>query len=130
MYKWLKKYQTLQKQIDYLEYEILDFQLNIENLSKVPKNVVSESTDLGMKNKICEKEKELEYLIIRRQAILDFIYKFDDLESKILIKKYIENKKLFDIAEELNYSESYIYQKHSEIIKQIELIEKFTTNLP
>ncbi|MFW7433182.1 DUF1492 domain-containing protein [Vagococcus carniphilus] len=70
-----------------------------------------------------DKKEDLSVLNSRKQKLLDFIYKFDDLDSQILIKKYIEGEKLFSIAEPLNCSESTVYKRHANIIKTIKFID-------
>lgn len=126
MYQWLVKYQTLQREIDYLEFEIDDYESELKrwvsgDLYNV--KITKESKSSKLEDIIKEKKEELTVLNSRKQKLLDFIYKFDDLDSQILIKKYIEEKKLNVIAEEMNYSESYIYQKHSELVKLIKFVD-------
>ncbi|MDT2747056.1 hypothetical protein [Vagococcus fluvialis] len=122
----------MQREIDYLEFEIDDYESELKrwvsgDLYNV--KIVKGSSGSKLEDIIKEKKEELLVLNERKQKLLDFIYKFDDLDSQILIKKYIEEKKLNMIAEEMNYSESYIYQKHSDLIKKIHLLEKLTLNL-
>ncbi|PEP49720.1 transcriptional regulator [Bacillus pseudomycoides] len=50
--------------------------------------------------------------------------KFKGLENKILKMKYIDGMKLERIAEELNYSPSYINLKHAEIMRRIKFVER------
>lgn len=64
----------------------------------------------------------------RKQKLLDFNYKFDDLNSQILIKRYFEDKKLFAIAEELNCLEGTVYKKHSELVKLIQFVDSNFVN--
>lgn len=128
IYQWLTKYQTLQKEIDYLEYELDDYESELRrwvsgNLSGVRLEKGSRSSNL--EPIIEEIKSKLEVLNERKQKLIDFIYKFDDLDSKILIKKYVEGKKLFDVAEELNCSESTVYKKHSELVRLIKFVDQF-----
>lgn len=116
----------MQREIDYLEFEIDDYESELKrwvsgDLYSV--KIVKGSSGSKLEEIIKEKKKELTVLNERKQKLLDFIYKFDDLDSQILIKKYIEGEKLFAIAEALNCSESTIYKRHANIIKTIKFID-------
>lgn len=56
----------------------------------------------------------------RQKQIIEVIDKFDGLEHKILKMRFIDGYKIAKIAEELGYSEQYIKNKHSELMKRIE----------
>lgn len=127
IYQWLTKYQTLQRAIDYLEFEIDDYESELKrwvsgDLYNV--KIVKGSSGSKLEDIINDKKQELDVLAQRKQKLLNFIYKFDDLDSQILIKKYIEGKKLNIIAEEIGYSEGYVYQLHASLIKTVNLIDK------
>ncbi|MBA8772111.1 sigma factor-like helix-turn-helix DNA-binding protein [Staphylococcus coagulans] len=62
----------------------------------------------------------LETLQNRQNKIIEVIDKFEGLEHKILRLRFIDGYKIADIAEELGYSEQYIRNKHSELMKRIE----------
>ncbi|EEM02031.1 HTH transcription regulator [Bacillus pseudomycoides] len=69
-------------------------------------------------------KKELD---VKREQMKNLIYlvsKFKGLENQILKKKYIDGMTLEEIAENMNYSSSYIYKKHAEIIKRIKFAEE------
>lgn len=126
IYQWLVKYQTLQREIDYLEFEIDDYESELKrwvsgDLYNV--KIVKGSSGSKLEDIIIEKKEELEVLNKRKQKLLDFIYKFDDLESLIFIKKYVEGKTLEVIAEELCYSYGHIQRIHSSLVKMIKFID-------
>lgn len=56
----------------------------------------------------------------RQKQIIEVIDKFDGLEHKILKMRFINGYKIAQIADELGYSEQYIKNKHSELMKRIE----------
>lgn len=68
--------------------------------------------------------ERLQTLQSRQKKILDVINKFDGLEHKILKLKFIEGYKIREIANELGYSEQYIKNKHSELMKRIKMSHK------
>lgn len=126
IYQWLTKYQTLQRAIDYLEFEIDDYESELErwvsgDLYNV--KIIKGSSGAKLEDIIKEKKQELEVLQQRKQKLLDFIYKFDDLDSQILIKKYVEEKTLEQTAEELCYSYGHVQRIHSSLVKTIKFID-------
>lgn len=118
----------MQREIDYLEFEIDDYESELKrwvsgDLYNV--KIVKGSSGSKLEDIIKEKKKELTVLNSRKQKLLDFIYKFDDLESQILIKKYIEGKTLLKVSEELNYSYGHIKVIHSSVIKTVKFLDEF-----
>lgn len=94
MYDWLTKYQTLQRAIDYLEFEIDDYESELKrwvsgDLSKV--KITKESKGAKIEGIIKEKKLELDSLMQRKQKLLDFISKFDDLDSQQMIKAFMSD---------------------------------------
>lgn len=127
IYKWLTKYQVLEREIKYLEFEISDYENELErwvsgDLYNV--KIVKGSSGSKLEDIIKEKKEELNNLKRRKEELVNFIEKFDDLESQILIKKYIENESLEDIAEGLGYSYSHVRRLHANAIKAITIIDK------
>lgn len=126
IYQWLTKYQTLQRAIDYLEFEIDDYESELKrwvsgDLYNI--KIIKGSSGAKLEDIIKEKKIELDVLNERKQKLIEFIYKFEDLESKILIKKYVEGKTLEMIAEELCYSYGHIQRLHSSLVKTIKFID-------
>lgn len=52
------------------------------------------------------------------------LHTFKGLDNRILKMKYVDGITLEEIAENMNYSSSYIYKKHAEIIKRIKFAEE------
>jgi DNA-directed RNA polymerase specialized sigma subunit len=86
--------------------------------------ITKESKSAKLENRIEEIKNELIVLKQRKTKLLKLIYKFEDFESKLLTLKYIEGKKLFEIAEELHCSESTVYKRHAELVRIIKFVEK------
>ncbi len=74
--------------------------------------------------------ERLQTLKTRQKKIIDVIDKFEGLEHKILKLRFIEGYKLADIAESLGYSEQYIKNKHSELMKRIEFKTSHKSKVP
>ncbi|EKH2150996.1 sigma-70 family RNA polymerase sigma factor [Staphylococcus pseudintermedius] len=64
--------------------------------------------------------ERLQTLKSRQKKIREVIDDFDGLEHKILKLKFIDGYKIAEIANQLGYSEQYIRNKHSELMKRIE----------
>ncbi|QPQ29423.1 DUF1492 domain-containing protein [Lysinibacillus sp. JNUCC 51] len=122
MYEWLRDYQQIEDEITYLEY-------NLERSQKELKRWVSgdlagvkltaESDGAKLEDRIERIEKELQIKLTEQKNFMELISNFSGLNHKILKMKYVDGMTLEEIAEELNYSASYIYKKHAEIAKMI-----------
>lgn len=122
MYEWLKDYQQIEDEITYLEY-------NLERSQKELKRWVSgdlagvkltaESDGAKLEERIERIEKELQIKLTEQKNFMELISNFSGLNHKILKLKYVDGMTLEEIAEDLNYSASYIYKKHAEIAKMI-----------
>ncbi|MFJ7890040.1 DUF1492 domain-containing protein [Lysinibacillus xylanilyticus] len=122
MYEWLRDYQQIEDEITYLEY-------NLERSQKELKRWVSgdlagvkltaESDGAKLEDRIGRIEKELQIKLTEQKNFMELISNFSGLNHKILKMKYVDGMTLEEIAEELNYSASYIYKKHAEIAKMI-----------
>lgn len=122
MYEWLRDYQQIEDEITYLEY-------NLERSQKELKRWVSgdlagvkltaESDGAKLEERIERIEKELQIKLTEQKNFMELISNFSGLNHKILKLKYVDGMTLEEIAEELNYSASYIYKKHAEIAKMI-----------
>lgn len=126
MYEWLKDYQNLSNEIDYLEFNIERYETELKrwvegDLQEVKLNENSKASSL---EEIIQKNKEvLEMKEDQREHLTKLIDRFEGLDNQILKMKYVEGMTLEEIAEELNYSFSHIGKKHAEIIKMIKFAE-------
>ncbi|EIY5975320.1 sigma-70 family RNA polymerase sigma factor [Enterococcus faecalis] len=77
-----------------------------------------------LKGVIKELNQRVEQLEKEREEIIELIDKFSGLNQKILKLKYVEGLTLESIAEELNYSYSYIKSKHAEIMRIVNFSKK------
>ncbi|WP_041488862.1 hypothetical protein [Bacillus pseudomycoides] len=127
MFDWLKNYQKLEEDIAYLEYNLEQTEAELKRwISGDLQDVRLTQDSQGAKvEEVIERiKKELD---VKREQMKNLIYlvsKFKGLENQILKKKYIDGMTLEEIAENMNYSSSYIYKKHAEIIKRIKFAEE------
>ncbi|MEG7934968.1 DUF1492 domain-containing protein [Bacillus mobilis] len=127
MFKWLKDYQKLEEEIAYLEYDLEQTEAELKrwisgDLCDV--RLTSDSQGAKVEEVIEKKKCELYMKQERMRNLVHLINKFKGLENQILIKKYIDGMTLEEVAENMNYSSSYIYKKHAEIMKRIKFAEE------
>lgn len=128
MFRWLKDYQKLEEEIAYLEYDLEQTEAELKRwISGDLCDVRLTPDSQGAKvEEIIEKKKgELYMKQEQRRNLVHLISKFKGLENQILKRKYIDGMTLEEVAENMNYSSSYIYKKHAEIIRRIKFAEEF-----
>ncbi|MGH0943825.1 hypothetical protein ACQVTS_21600, partial [Bacillus mycoides] len=117
MFDWLKDYQKLEDEIIYLENHLYRSKRELKrwvhgDLAKYKLTVDSEGA------KVEEQIEVIEYELAHKMNDLYDLKKvirtFEGLEHKIMYGKYVEGMTFDKIAEELNYSTQYIYNKHAE----------------
>ncbi|PGA51082.1 hypothetical protein COL86_27855 [Bacillus toyonensis] len=127
MFRWLKDYQKLEEEIAYLEYDLEQTEAELKRwISGDLCDVRLTPDSQGAKvEEIIEKKKgELYMKQEQRRNLVHLISKFKGLENQILKRKYIDGMTLEEVAENMNYSSSYIYKKHAEIIRRIKFAEE------
>ncbi|AFQ16482.1 TPA: DUF1492 domain-containing protein [Bacillus thuringiensis] len=127
MFDWLKDYQKLEEDIDYLDYNLDKTKAELKrwvsgDLREV--RLTAESEGAKVEERIEAIEYELAHKMNAMCDLLKLISKFKGLENKLLKMKYVDGMTLEEIAEDMNYSSSYIYKKHAEIIRRIKFAEE------
>ncbi|WP_277680049.1 hypothetical protein [Gracilibacillus dipsosauri] len=129
MYEWLVDYQKLKQEIEYLEYKLEREKRELRRWVYGDLQDVKLHKD-SISAKIEERIAALEYELAHKMNDLydaeKLISKFKGLENKILYFKYVEGLLLEEIAEKLNYSPSYIYKKHAEIMRMIKFADSLS----
>lgn len=132
MYEWLRDYQRIEDEIAYLEFNLERSEGELNrwvggDLSGV--KLTAESDGAKLEERIERIRKELSLKQTERANFIKLVSKFKGLDHKILMMKYVDGSTLEEIAEELNYSASYIYQKHAEIAKMIRFAHEIKLSL-
>lgn len=127
LFDWLKDYQKLEERIAYLDYNLDKTKAELKrwvsgDLREV--RLTAESEGAKVEERIEAIEYELAHKMNEMHNLLVLINKFKGLENRVLKMKYVDGMTLEEIAEDMNYSSSYIYKKHAEIIKRIKFAEK------
>ncbi|MBL3820739.1 sigma factor-like helix-turn-helix DNA-binding protein [Bacillus sp. BSL6] len=127
MFDWLKDYQKLEERIAYLDYNLDKTKTELKrwvsgDLREV--RLTAESEGAKVEERIEAIEYELAHKMNDMYNLLVLINKFKGLENRVLKMKYVDGMTLEEIAEDMNYSSSYIYKKHAEIIRRIKFAEE------
>ncbi|MED1559305.1 DUF1492 domain-containing protein [Bacillus paramycoides] len=127
MFDWLKNYQKLEENIEYLDYNLDKTKAELKrwvsgDLRDV--RLTAESEGAKVEERIEAIEYELAHKMNAMYDLLKLISKFKGLENKLLKMKYVDGMTLEEIAEDMNYSSSYIYKKHAEVIRRIKFAEE------
>lgn len=127
LFDWLKDYQKLEEDIEYLDYNLDKTKAELKrwvsgDLREV--RLTAESEGAKVEERIEAIEYELAHKMNVMHDLLELISKFKGLENKVLKMKYVDGMTLEEIAEDMNYSSSYIYKKHAEIIKRLKFAEE------
>ncbi len=127
LFDWLKDYQKLEERIAYLDYNLDKTKAELKrwvsgDLREV--RLTAESEGAKVEERIEAMENELAHKMNEMHNLLVLINKFKGLENRVLKMKYVDGMTLEEIAEDMNYSSSYIYKKHAEIVRRIKFAEK------
>lgn len=132
LYEWLRDYQKIEDELSYLEFNLERSESELKrwvggDLAGV--KLSAESDGAKLEERIDRIRNELSIKQNERSNFIKLVSKFKGLEHKILMMKYVEGLTLEEIAEELNYSASYIYRKHAEIAKMIRFAHEIKLTL-
>ncbi|PFK62349.1 hypothetical protein COJ09_06860 [Bacillus thuringiensis] len=127
MFDWLKDYQKLEEDISLLEYNLDRTKAELKrwisgDLQDV--RLTAESDGAKVEKRLEVIELNLAYKMNEMHNLLKLINEFKGLENKVVKMKYVDGMTLEEIAEDMNYSSSYIYKKHAEIVRRIKFAEK------
>ncbi|PEA86393.1 hypothetical protein [Bacillus thuringiensis] len=126
MFDWLKDYQKLEENIEYLDYNLDKTKAELKSwisgdLREV--RLTAESEGAKVEERIEAIEYELANKMNAMYELIELINKFKGLDNQILVKKYIYGMTLGQIACNLNYSPNYIKRKHAEVRKIIKFVD-------
>ena len=120
--KWLTDYQTLENDAIYTEHQITKYKKELGrwtfgDLARLKTEPESRSSKL--EEIILECEHELALIMNELHDLKEMVNSLKGLEHQILYQKYIEGKKLNAIADVLDMSPNYIYNKHAEVMRKL-----------
>ena len=126
--KELQEYGILKDEVMQLEEQIVFWE---ERKTSIKSQIISymprsggdgkELLDIliGIEDTIKKLNKKLTKLIKKISEIEDTIENLGTTERVLMRYKYIENLKMFQIAEKMNYSERHLNRVHSDVLKRI-----------
>lgn len=123
LFNWLKVYQELEQEVAYLDYNLDKTKAELKrwvsgDLQDV--RLTAESEGAKVEERMEAIEYELAHKMNDMYKLKKLINTFKGLEHKIAYLKYVEGMTLEKIAEELNYSSQYIYNKHAAMREKVE----------
>lgn len=122
-FQWLKDYQQLEDEIAYLENNLnrTKRELSRWSLGDLSRyKLEPESKGAKLEEIIAELEYELAHKMNDLYDLKQLIKRLKPIEQKIIYGKYIEDKTLEQVAEDLGYSAQYIYAKHAQVKRLID----------
>ena len=132
LYEWLRDYQRIEEEIAHHEFNLEQSQKELKRWVSgdlVGVKLTAESDGAKLEERIERIKNELKIKQSERINFIKLVSKFKGLDHRILLLKYVDGKTLEEIAEELNYSSSYIYKKHAEIAKMIRFAHEIQLSL-
>lgn len=110
--------EVLNEQIDILENEIENWWIGGRLFSTVSMDVAAQKVD-RLKEKQLKLQDELEEKMYELNRIKAQLKRYNGLKYKVFYKKYIEGKKLTEIAEEVNYSYQWVKEVHAKMLMEM-----------
>lgn len=126
--KELQEYGILKDEVMQLEEQIVFWE---ERKTSIKSQIISDMPRgggdgkelldilIGIEDTIKKLNKKLTKLIKKISEIEDTIENLGTTERVLMRYKYIENLKMFQIAEKMNYSERHLNRVHSDVLKRI-----------
>ena len=117
----------MDEEIEILKWKIRKSEMELDrwydprDLGKV--KITNESIASHLEENIKRDQAFLGEKELAMEALMIMIERFKGLDNQILKMKYIDGMSLREISEELNYSYSYIMNKHASMVKTIKFVE-------
>ena len=106
---WIGDYANLRNEIHYLEFKLTDSAISTKEKQ--------------------DAQKLLEERLYREGQFKVILGSFKGIENQILIGRYVQDKTLETIAEQNNLSASYIYKKHSSMMRVLSKFDELYSEL-
>ncbi|WP_143352929.1 hypothetical protein [Enterococcus villorum] len=127
-FKWLKDYRELDEQIFYLKWSLNKSELELARWIEGDLSTLC-LKDNGrvpsLKEKIQNTRQEINLLDEQKKEMLAILETFKGIDNQIVKMKYIDGMKLEDIAEKIDYTVSYVRQRHAGIRKTLKFLDEY-----
>ncbi|MED4124138.1 sigma factor-like helix-turn-helix DNA-binding protein [Halalkalibacterium halodurans] len=127
MYEWLRDYQQLIQNIEYLEFKLEREESELKrwvhgDLADV--KLHPEAIAAKLEERIDWLKKEIKYKKNQLDKLISLVDTFKGLDQRILKLKYVDGMTLDEIADYLNYSTSHIKKRHAELVRLIKFVDE------
>ena len=124
----LKEYTSIKRELKQIQFKLKELE---ERKTSIKSQIISDMPRgggdgkelldilIGIEDIIKKLNKKITKLIKKISEIEDTIENLDTIERLLIRYKYIENLKMFQIAEKMNYSERHLNRVHSDVLKRI-----------
>ena len=112
-------YENINLKLGLIQSKINDTQIEIHKLK-----LEKDSNASQLESIVKTTRHELEYKIEEKEELIILVSKFKGLNNQILRMKYIEDKNLYEIALDLNFSVGYIQQRHAELKRMLGVLDE------
>ena len=124
----LNQYDDVKQQLDYLVWSIKKDEMELSRwlegeLSQIELENNFRLDDL--ENNIQNKKENINQLMSKEREFYLKIEALEGIEKTIAKMKYIEKLGLREIAERLQYSDTYIRQKNAQILDKINFLDRY-----
>lgn len=132
--QWLEEIKKIQEYINSKRlmaetYRTLAEGMGSPKMSDMPKgkssiqDIMAESLvkAITLEQEVEELQQEL---AMKKAKLTDIIVQLEPTQQVLMIQRYFENKTMIEIAENLHYTERWVYKLHQEALKKMDQLQK------
>lgn len=124
----LNQYDDVKQQLDYLVWSIKKDEMELSRWLEGELSQIEIENNFrldDLENNIQNKKKNINRLMSKEREFYLKIEALEGIEKTIAKMKYIEKLGLREIAERLQYSDTYIRQKNAQILDKINFLDRY-----
>ncbi|MHC9001029.1 hypothetical protein [Enterococcus bulliens] len=124
----LNQYDDVKQQLDYLVWSIKKDEMELSRWLEGELSQIEIENNFrldDLENNIQNKKENINQLMSKEREFYLKIEALEGIEKTIAKMKYIEKLGLREIAERLQYSDTYIRQKNAQILDKINFLDRY-----
>lgn len=124
----LNQYDDVKQQLDYLVWSIKKDEMELSRWLEGELSQIKIENNFrldNLENNIQNKKENINQLMSKEREFYLKIEALEGIEKTIAKMKYIEKLGLREIAERLQYSDTYIRQKNAQILDKINFLDRY-----